>query len=214
MAPQDPLHENRLAPDIVFRAGRATLLPTPRFDKASPEVVRVRVRSVHEITEVDSGLDLPLEVRPAPEPPKVTRQRRKAEARKRPATLPAVVAVLRRAREYQQMIDLREVANRAELARRLGLTRARVTQVLHFLDLAPEIQAHLDALAPSSERFPLTERRLRDVARLPDPDEQIAAFERLARVKLTRAPEPTPGRDFRDAVPEIGTRASVSCARR
>ncbi len=184
MAPQDPLHENRLAPDIVFRAGRATLDPTPRFDRTSPEVVRVRVRSIHEITEADPGLDLPVDVRPAPEPPKVTRQRRKAEARKRPPALPVIVVVLRRAREYQQMIDRREAANRAELARKLGLTRARVTQILHLLDLAPEIQAYLDALAPSTTRFPLTESRLRDIARMIDPDDQVAEFEKLAGVRL------------------------------
>lgn len=187
MAPQDPRDENPLAPDIVFRAGRVALEPTPRFDKVSPEVVRVRVRRVQDITETDPGLDLPVETRPAPEPPKVVRQRRKAEARKPESKLPSATVLLRRARDYQRMIDAREVTTCAELARKLGLSRARITQILHTLDLAPEIQAYLDALEPTAERFPITERCLRDIARIPDWDDQFAAFERFAGVRLQRA---------------------------
>ena len=35
-----------------------------------------------------------------------------------------------RARQLQAMLDAGEVKNRAELARRLGLSRARITQIL------------------------------------------------------------------------------------
>jgi hypothetical protein len=35
-----------------------------------------------------------------------------------------------RAREWRRMLDAGEVANQAELARRVGVSRARVTQVL------------------------------------------------------------------------------------
>ncbi len=45
----------------MFRAGTLSLLPTPRFDKQSPEVVRIRVRPEREITETDPGVDLPIE---------------------------------------------------------------------------------------------------------------------------------------------------------
>jgi hypothetical protein len=61
-----------------------------------------------------------------------------------------------------------------------------VTQVFHLLDLAPEIQAYLDALAPSGTRVPLTERRLPDIARTLDPDDQVAELEQVAGVRLPR----------------------------
>lgn len=41
-----------------------------------------------------------------------------------------------RAREWRRMLEAGEVANRAELARRVGVSRARVTQVLR------RVQAH------------------------------------------------------------------------
>ena len=126
MAPQDSLETNHLAADIVFRAGTLSLLPTPRFDKQSPEVVRIRVRPEREITEVDPGVDLPIETRPRPEPPKVTRLRKKRAARRKPPELPPVVAALQRARDYQRRIATGEAKDRADLARQLGFSRARV----------------------------------------------------------------------------------------
>lgn len=55
--------------------------------------------------------------KPAPKP-KVLRGDPKARAR---------------ARELQAMLDAGEVKNRAELARRLGLSRARITQILQII---------------------------------------------------------------------------------
>ena len=140
MAPQNSLETNHLAADIVFRAGTLSLLPTPRFDKQNPEVVRIRVRPEREITEVDPGVDLPIETRPLPELPKVTRLRKKRAARKKPPRLPPVVEALRRAPDYQRRIATGEAKDRADLARQLGFSRARVTQVLYLMELAPEIQ--------------------------------------------------------------------------
>lgn len=44
------------------------------------------------------------------------------------------------------MLSAGECASRADLARKLGMTRARVTQVLGPLDLAPEVVEALAAL--------------------------------------------------------------------
>ena len=143
------------------------------------------MRPEREIMEIDQGVDLPIETRPLPEPPKVTRLRRKAEARRRPPTLPPVVNALQLAREYQRTIATREVESRAELARRLGLSRARVTQVLYLMELAPEIQRWIDGLEPTSERPLITERCLRHIARRwPDPDDQLVEFERITGIAL------------------------------
>ena len=162
-----------------------SLEPTPRFHAASPELVRVRVRPEREITETDPGLDLPVETRPLPEPPKVTRLRKKAAAR-RPPKLPPVVEALRRAKEYERLLDGGEVKTRADLARRLGLSRARVTQVMYLLELAPEIRRYVEALEPTTERPFITERRLRALARVPDPDDQRAEFTRVTGAVLQR----------------------------
>jgi hypothetical protein len=76
-----------------------------------------------------------------------------------PVRRPARVAImLALAHKIQQAIDRSAVRDRAEVARRLGLTRARVTQLLDITLLAPEIQEQIllsesvDGLEPISER--------------------------------------------------------------
>jgi ParB-like chromosome segregation protein Spo0J len=60
------------------------------------------------------------------------------------------------AHKIQQAIDRGAVHNRAEVARRLGLTRARVTQLLDLTLLASDIQERIlfaeavDGLEPLS----------------------------------------------------------------
>ena len=176
-----------LAADIVFRAGTLSLEPTPRFNKEYPEVVRIRVRPEREITEVDPGVDLPIETRPLPEPPKVTRLRKKRAARQKPPKLPPVVEALRRARDYQRRIATGEAKDRADLAHQLGFSRARVTQVLYLMELAPKVQHWVEGLEPTTGRPPVTERQLRDLARRwPDPDDQLVELERISGVVLER----------------------------
>jgi hypothetical protein len=65
------------------------------------------------------------------------------------------------AREWRDAVDSGEVKNASELARRLGLSRARVSQVLAILKLPPEEHHRLERLGdPMDHRF-ATERRLR-----------------------------------------------------
>jgi hypothetical protein len=75
--------------------------------------------------------------------------------------------MLDRAEAFQDALDRGVVNNRAELARLHGLTRARVTQLMGLLKLAPEIRAELRARAAAGEPVP-SERRLQPVARLPE----------------------------------------------
>ena len=65
------------------------------------------------------------------------------------------------AHELQRLIDEGEVPDRATLAGQVGLTRARLTQILDLLLLAPDIQE--DILLGSGDRNagPITERQLR-----------------------------------------------------
>ena len=75
-----------------------------------------------------------------------------------PVSRPARVALMLALAHIQQAIDRGAVQDRAEVAWRLGLTRARVTQLLDLTLLAPEIQEQIlfaesvDGIEPMSER--------------------------------------------------------------
>jgi hypothetical protein len=92
---------------------------------------------------------------------------------------PRVAELLRKAIEWRRQLDAGEVRNQAEIARREGLTRARVTQVLGLLRLAPEIQEHILALPETVGRPAISERALRPIAGLAEHGEQLHAFEQL-----------------------------------
>lgn len=80
---------------------------------------------------------------------------------RRPAKVARILAL---AHHIQRAIDSGAVADRAAVARKLGLTRARVTQLLDLLLLAPEIQdsvLHAEAVDGAE---PFTERTLRPIA--------------------------------------------------
>ena len=81
------------------------------------------------------------------------------------ASGPARVALmLALAHTIQRAIDRGEVRDQAEAARRLGVTPARVSQLLDLTLLAPAIQeAALGLSAAGSER--VSERSLREVLR-------------------------------------------------
>jgi len=84
-----------------------------------------------------------------------------------------------RAQEWQAMLASGACASRAALARTLGVTRARVTQVLGLLELAPQVIAGLAALGDPLPRPIVTERGLRSLVRLPV-KEQERALQRIA----------------------------------
>lgn len=77
----------------------------------------------------------------------------------RPANVAALLAL---AHHVQRMIDAGKVADRAEVARRLHWTRARVSQVMDLLLLAPDIQEVVLFLDAGTR---VTERALRAVVR-------------------------------------------------
>ena len=77
------------------------------------------------------------------------------------------------------MIDVGEAKNAAALARRYGVTRARISQLMSLLRLAPEILEYIDALDGTEGGYYLTARRLRHIAALDDHAEQLARFRGL-----------------------------------
>ena len=88
---------------------------------------------------------------------------------------------LARAHRLEAAIERGEYADRADLARQLGFTRARVTQILDLLLLAPDLQERVIDLEAVDGREPLSERALRDVIRHEGWADQRSAWNELLR---------------------------------
>ena len=82
----------------------------------------------------------------------------KPEPVRRPAKVARMLAL---AHHIQNAIDRGVVADRAAVARKLGFTRARITQLLDLLLLAPDIQARVLELEAIDGVEPMSERALR-----------------------------------------------------
>jgi hypothetical protein len=101
----------------------------------------------------------------------------KPEPVRRPAKVARMLAL---AHHLQAAIDRGVIADRADVARKLGLTRARVTQLLDLLLLAPDIQDAVVALEAVDGVEPMAERTLRAVAHAGTWAEQRAAWAEIA----------------------------------
>jgi len=102
---------------------------------------------------------------------------RAAEAR---ALYPARVArQLALAHALQERLDARDFPDRAEMARALGFTRARISQLLDLLLLAPDIQEEILFLEYPPGTQPLSEADLRPLVRLTLWSEQRRAWRAL-----------------------------------
>jgi hypothetical protein len=86
---------------------------------------------------------------------------------------------LKKAIRWQEQLDSGAVASRAEISRREGLTRARVTQIMNLLQLAPAVRSVIESEQRDSRW--LTERALRQIAGLTDRRRQILAFRALTQ---------------------------------
>jgi hypothetical protein len=75
------------------------------------------------------------------------------------------------ARAWHGMLRAGQRASQADLARPLGVTRARVTQVLGLLDLAPEVVEAVTGLGDPLSISVVTERSLRPLLKLPAEEE-------------------------------------------
>ena len=70
-----------------------------------------------------------------------------------------MVDLLRKAIEWQALLESGKIANQTDIARREGITPARVTQAMGMLRLAPEIQEHV-LFMPDAVRRPLISERM------------------------------------------------------
>src|SRR5579864_5556192 len=88
---------------------------------------------------------------------------------------PRIACLLALAHRFDELVQSGVVKDYAELARLGHVTRARVTQIMNLLNLAPEIQEYLLWL-PSSGGKVITERDLRRIAGEVRWDRQRALF--------------------------------------
>jgi hypothetical protein len=110
--------------------------------------------------------------------------------------VPRLTRLLALAHRWDRLIEEGVIANHAEIARMMGLSRARVAQITNLLYLAPDIQEEL--LLPSSTERPglnFPERVTRPVASIPTWSEQRRLWRELRRLQTRRKEESDP-RDY------------------
>jgi len=92
---------------------------------------------------------------------------------------PRVVELLRKAIEWQALLETGKVASQADIARREGITRGRVTQVMGMLRLAPEIREKILTMPDTTHQPLITERVLRPIGTITEYSGQIREFQRF-----------------------------------
>ncbi len=97
----------------------------------------------------------------------------------------SLAVLLAQAHHMQKELDHGECCNRADLARRLGLTRARLTQILNLLLLAPEIQEEILFMESTGKRNIVSERMVREIIQAEDWSQQLRQWESLKSTNKT-----------------------------
>ena len=105
-----------------------------------------------------------------------------AKARKpeSPPRVPRVARLLALAIRFENLVQRGEVADYAELARLGRVTKARMSQIMSLLQLAPDIQEEILFLPETIRgRDPVTERQLRAVVAEVDWERQREMWSRM-----------------------------------
>ena len=102
-----------------------------------------------------------------------------------PVRRPARVAhMLALAHALQSAIDDGIYENRAEVAKRFGLTRARITQLLALVTLAPDIQEDILFMEAVDGNEPLSARALRPLVAMPTWEAQREVWRRYEQREI------------------------------
>jgi hypothetical protein len=97
-----------------------------------------------------------------------------------PGRVPRAARLLALAMRFEGLLRSGDVRDYADLARLADVTRARMTQIMNLLLLAPDIQeAILDLPRTLAGRDPITERHLRAIVAEPQWARQRALWEKL-----------------------------------
>jgi hypothetical protein len=104
---------------------------------------------------------------------------------------PRVACLLALAHRFEELVRSGEMRNYADIASLGHVSRARISQILKLLTLAPSIQEHLLFLPSHIAAYePIHERDLRKVMREPRWDRQRELFAQLLAEKALAQPKP------------------------
>ncbi|MFH0899223.1 MAG: hypothetical protein V2A73_01210 [Pseudomonadota bacterium] len=143
----------------VNAAATVSIEATVESNIVTSEAFRIFTGQLHRIQHRHGKI---LVDRPPPPPPP-------PEPVRRPARIAIMLAL---AHKLEDAIQRGIVRDRAEVARRLGFTRARVTQLMDLMLLAPDIQERILEAESVDGIEPMSERELRRVLRSLDWSEQ------------------------------------------
>ena len=90
-----------------------------------------------------------------------------------PPRIPRIARLMALAIKFQDMVDRGEVRDYADIARLGYVSRARLTQIMNLLNLAPAIQESILFMDSSKTSPPFTEHTLRRVAARVQWDQQL-----------------------------------------
>jgi hypothetical protein len=101
-------------------------------------------------------------------------------------SIPRIARLMALAIRFEGLVREGTIRDYADLARRGHVTRARMTQIMKLLDLAPDIQEQILFLPPIRN---LNERNLRAIVRQIDWTDQRRMFHKIIRAATsTEAP--------------------------
>ncbi|HXP89153.1 MAG TPA: hypothetical protein VN841_30815 [Bryobacteraceae bacterium] len=106
----------------------------------------------------------------------VSSQRQPREVEAAGPSIPRIARLMALAIRFEGLLRDQTFQDYADLARRGRVTRARMTQIMKLLDLAPDIQEQILFL---SNIHGLNERNLRPVVRRIEWDEQRRIFQKI-----------------------------------
>jgi hypothetical protein len=99
---------------------------------------------------------------------------------------PNIIDLIIRAKEYQNILGEKgRVNTQAELARKIGISKARLTQIMNLLKLAPKIKSYIKKLDDQELLHFFNEKRLRPIASIQDEKIQIIDFKKIKKAGLS-----------------------------
>lgn len=106
--------------------------------------------------------------------------------------VPRISKLMALAIRFEELVRSGEVADFADVAELGQVTRARVSQIVNLLNLAPDIQEAILYLPPvAGDRDAVPERRLRAIAAEPSWVKQREAWQRLTGPSAATSPPRT-----------------------
>ena len=94
---------------------------------------------------------------------------------------PARLHPYQQALQWRQQLATNPTLKRANIAAKEGISRARVTQIMHLLELPPAIQQELQSIAAPRTIHAFSERRLRALLAEDDQQAQLHRWREMVR---------------------------------